>query len=81
MPTSVAGRFSLLNAFSIVTVFVVLLHGLEAAQYVPKPPAKAVPTFTKDVAPIFYRNCTACHRPGQIAPMSLLSYQPVTWST
>ena len=21
-------------------------------------------TFTKDVAPIFYKNCTACHRPG-----------------
>lgn len=75
MPPTVAGRFSLLNAFSIVTVFVVLLHGLEAAQYVPKPPANAVPTFTKDVAPIFYRNCTTCHRPGQIAPMSLLSYQ------
>jgi hypothetical protein len=31
-------------------------------------------TFTKDVAPIFYKNCTGCHRPGEIAPMSLLSY-------
>ena len=27
-------------------------------------------TFTKDVAPIFYKNCTACHRPGEVAPMS-----------
>jgi mono/diheme cytochrome c family protein len=32
------------------------------------------PTFTKDVAPIFYKNCTVCHRPGAIAPMSLLTY-------
>jgi hypothetical protein len=32
-------------------------------------------TFSKDVAPIFYRNCTACHRPGEIAPMSLLTYK------
>ena len=32
-------------------------------------------TFTKDVAPIFYKNCTACHRPGEIAPMSLLTYK------
>jgi len=32
------------------------------------------PTFSKDVAPIFYKNCTNCHRPGEIAPMSLLSY-------
>ena len=32
------------------------------------------PTFTKDVAPILYKNCTSCHRPGEIAPMSLLTY-------
>jgi hypothetical protein len=34
-----------------------------------------VPTFTKDVAPILYKNCTTCHRPGEIAPMSLLTYE------
>jgi hypothetical protein len=40
------------------------------------PAAKgATPTFTKDVAPIFYKNCTNCHRPGEIAPMSLLTYK------
>jgi hypothetical protein len=33
------------------------------------------PTFTKDVAPILYKNCVSCHRPGEIAPMSLLTYQ------
>jgi mono/diheme cytochrome c family protein len=32
-------------------------------------------TFAKDVAPIFYRNCAQCHRPGEIAPMSLLTYK------
>jgi hypothetical protein len=35
----------------------------------------ATPTYTKDVAPIFYKNCTNCHRPGEIAPMSLLTYK------
>src|SRR5580765_6465257 len=41
----------------------------------PEPAAKSpVPTFTKDVAPILYKNCTTCHRPGEIAPMSLLTY-------
>jgi len=34
----------------------------------------AAPTFSKDVAPILYKNCTNCHRPGEIAPMSLLTY-------
>jgi len=33
------------------------------------------PTFTKDVAPILYKNCATCHRAGEIAPMSLLTYQ------
>ena len=35
----------------------------------------ATPTFSKDVAPIFYRSCVNCHRPGQIAPMSLLTFE------
>src|SRR5438128_4450712 len=32
-------------------------------------------TFTKDVAPILQRSCQICHRPGSIAPMSLLTYE------
>jgi mono/diheme cytochrome c family protein len=35
----------------------------------------AAPTFNKDVAPILYENCATCHRPGEVAPFSLLSYQ------
>lgn len=34
-------------------------------------------TFTRDVAPILYKNCATCHRTGEIAPMSLLSYKEV----
>ena len=37
--------------------------------------ASSVPTFSKDVAPLFYKNCTGCHRPGETAPMSLLTYK------
>ena len=33
--------------------------------------------FTKDVAPILQKNCQVCHRPGAIAPMSLLTYEDV----
>jgi hypothetical protein len=35
----------------------------------------ATVTFTKDVAPIFYARCASCHRPNQMAPMSLLTYE------
>ena len=40
------------------------------------PPGAAAPvTFNRDVAPILYARCTSCHRPGQMAPMSLLTYE------
>jgi hypothetical protein len=32
-------------------------------------------TFHKDVLPILQRHCQTCHRPGNIAPMSFLTYQ------
>jgi hypothetical protein len=32
-------------------------------------------TFSRDVAPILYRQCAACHRPGGVAPFSLLTHQ------
>jgi hypothetical protein len=37
-------------------------------------PAAAAPTYSKDVAPILYKNCTICHRPGEIGPFSMLTY-------
>ena len=33
------------------------------------------PTFNKDVAPILWKNCAGCHRPGEVGPFSLLTYQ------
>src|SRR5438477_4957642 len=32
-------------------------------------------TFNKDILPILQKNCQICHRPGEIAPMSFLTYQ------
>src|SRR5437868_5387172 len=37
--------------------------------------AAATPTWNKDIAPILYQNCATCHRPGEVAPFSLLTYQ------
>src|SRR5437016_12013705 len=48
---------------SLATVF--------AASKVAKPEV----TFSKDVAPILAKNCQGCHRPGEAAPMSLMSYR------
>ncbi|HVG72345.1 MAG TPA: hypothetical protein VM819_15630 [Vicinamibacterales bacterium] len=34
-------------------------------------------TFTETIAPIVYDNCVSCHRPGEAAPFSLISYDDV----
>jgi hypothetical protein len=42
----------------------------------------AQPTYTKDVAPIIYKHCSSCHRPGEIGPFSLTNFQEVSnWAT
>src|SRR5438034_3716217 len=37
--------------------------------------AQSTVTFNKDVLPILQNNCQTCHRPGEVAPMSLVSYE------
>jgi mono/diheme cytochrome c family protein len=37
--------------------------------------ARQAPTFTKDIAPIFFKNCSQCHRPNDVAPMPLMTYE------
>jgi len=34
-------------------------------------------TFARDIAPIVYQHCATCHRPGETAPFSLLTYEDV----
>ena len=34
-------------------------------------------TFNKDIAPIVFKHCVECHRPGQSAPFSLLNYADI----
>ncbi len=38
-------------------------------------------TYAKHVAPILFKNCVACHRPGQVGPFSLETYEQASaWS-
>src|SRR5579871_6861289 len=58
------------------TVFVVAAVALAGAA-LPAPGSRLsaeTPSFSKDVAPILYKKCINCHRPGEAAPMSLLTY-------
>src|SRR5918993_3507764 len=56
-------------------VFATAMMCAAAAQAQQPARGTAAPTFNKDVAPILFANCTTCHRPGEIAPMSLLTYK------
>lgn len=33
------------------------------------------PVFTRDVAPVLFKHCAGCHRPGEMGPMALLTYE------
>src|SRR5499433_4244228 len=59
-----------LGLLATATVLAIVAMGAPAQTQ----PTQAQVTFTKDVAPIFYRSCVRCHRPDEIAPMSLLTY-------
>lgn len=61
-------------AGALATVAVQTRHAASPARVVSQ---AVTPTFSKDVAPIVYENCTTCHRPGQIAPFSLTTYSDV----
>src|SRR5271169_3338521 len=37
--------------------------------------AATPPTFNRDVLPVLQKNCQVCHRPGEAAPFSLLTYE------
>lgn len=39
--------------------------------------SQAKVTFNRDIAPIVYTQCAECHRPGEVAPFSLLTYEDV----
>ena len=63
-----------LRSLALITCLSILaltlsMTGLTATQ------SSGTPTFSKDVAPILYKNCVNCHRPGEMAPMSLMTYQ------
>ena len=42
-----------------------------------RPAASGPTTFTVHVAPIIFQNCASCHRPGEAAPFTLLTYEDV----
>jgi len=59
----------------LAAIAVAGLMGHAAAAQAQGTAGTAAPTFSKDVAPILYKNCSNCHRSGEIGPMPLMSYK------
>ena len=57
----------------VVALVALAAYPLRMEGQQPAPPREV--TFARDVAPIVFANCAYCHRPGEVAPFSLLSYQ------
>lgn len=49
--------------------------GCKLAPAAAQTPSAAPVTFSETIAPILYKNCVSCHRPGEIGPFSLISYE------
>src|SRR5262245_1744315 len=60
-----------------IALFACLAGGLAGVSRTSARDEKTPPTFSKEIAPIFYKNCVECHRPGEIAPMSLITYKEI----
>ena len=62
------------NQLRTAGMLAMILCSVLAAGVAASGPGEHKVTFTKDVAPILYNRCVECHRPGEIAPMSLMTY-------
>jgi mono/diheme cytochrome c family protein len=55
----------------------VLFGGLVSGYGVRASDKSSSVTYSRDVAAILNKNCVTCHRPGEVAPMSLMTYKEV----
>ena len=64
------------SAAAVLLAAVLLAAGLWPASAAAQLPNDGV-TWVADVGPVMAEKCMNCHRPGQVAPMSLLTYEDV----
>jgi mono/diheme cytochrome c family protein len=65
----------LLSAAAVAVAGFSYLRAGDATSRAARP--KGSVTFTKDIAPVVFNNCTGCHRPGQAAPFAFMNYEDV----
>ncbi len=66
-----------ITVIALACLLAVALFTLPTSQATGRKTAPKNVTFTKEVAPIFNKACAECHRPGEAAPFSTLTYKDV----
>jgi mono/diheme cytochrome c family protein len=78
MPIMRMRRASLVTISVGVCATAVWLTTVTATSSSPQVAGARPVTFSETIAPIVYDNCVTCHRPGEAAPFSLISYEDVS---
>ena len=65
----------MMHRFLLVASALLLVVAVQVNQ--PAAAQKNAVTFSETIAPIVYQNCVTCHRPGEAAPFSLITYDDV----
>ena len=63
------------SAFAVTALAAIYLFSLPTVSASSNKPANKQITFSKDVAPILFKNCAQCHHNDDIGPFSVLSYK------
>ena len=63
--------------YKLAYVFTLALGLLAGLRFIPSSSASggSAVTFNKEVAPILFKSCAECHRPGDASPFSVLTYK------
>ena len=70
--------YPLFSTFIFVSVFIIVIHSCGDSKINKELiSSDSTITFSEHIAPIIYKNCSPCHRPGESGPMSLMNYQQV----
>ena len=80
-PESPKTKVALTFTFAVAVFFIGRLPRLLSVSPKLAAAQPTPPTFYRDVLPILQKRCQSCHRPGEIAPMPLVTYQQARpWS-
>jgi hypothetical protein len=65
----------MIRKLCVLVLFVLAMLATQVSAPRAEATQESAASFNKDVLPILQKNCQKCHRPGEVAPMSFLTYE------